>query len=217
MVSGNALTYSNENLCPNYRPAVIRTFFSKMNLNYTAKDLVRELPTEEYIRRFRDAERIGGYCRACPNFGKSWGCPPFDRDVEAEMRQYRHAMIIATILRPEDIDLPFGEVRRMILPERRRLEQKLLGMEQRYGGRSYAYIGSCLYCPEGTCTRLEGKPCRHPDKVRPSLEACGFDIARTTAELFDRKLKWSKDGKAPEYLMLVCGFFHNNDNAQWNE
>ena len=44
------------------------------------------------------------------------------------------------------------------------------------GGRSFAYVGSCLYCPDGTCTRPEGNPCRHPELVRPSLEACGLSL-----------------------------------------
>ena len=46
-------------------------------------------------------------------------------------------------------------------------------------------------------------------KVRPSLEAFGFDIAKTLSELFNIELLWGKDGKLPEYLVLVSGFFHN--------
>ena len=53
--------------------------------------------------------------------------------------------------------------------------------------------------------------------MRPSLEACGFDIARTTSELFGIDLKWGSEGRIPEYLTLVCGFFHNADSVIWNE
>ena len=52
--------------------------------------------------------------------------------------------------------------------------------------------------------------------IGPSLEACGFDIARTTSELFGIELKWGTDGSLPEYLTLVCGFFHNAENIIWN-
>ena len=82
-------------------------------------------------------------------------------------------------------------------------------MERKYGGRSFAYIGKCLHCPNNECTRNCGTPCRHPEKVRPSLEAFGFDIAKTLSELFNIELLWGKDGKLPEYLVLVSGFFHN--------
>lgn len=70
---------------------------------------------------------------------------------------------------------------------------------------------------EGSCTRPEGLPCRHPDRVRPSLEACGFDIGRTTSELFGIELKWGAEGKLPEYLTLVCGLFHDAGHVAWKE
>ena len=88
----------------------------------------------------------------------------------------------------------------------RLVENELLDMERKYGGRSFAYIGKCLHCSDNECTRNCGTPCRHPEKVRPSLEAFGFDIAKTLSELFNIKLLWGKDGKLPEYLVLVSGF-----------
>ncbi|MBR5807373.1 MAG: hypothetical protein IKY24_01995 [Alistipes sp.] len=59
------------------------------------------------------------------------------------------------------------------------------------------------------CTRLNGKPCCHPELVRPSLEAYGFDLTKTLSELFDIELKWSVDNTLPEYLVIVCGLFYN--------
>lgn len=184
---------------------------------YRAEDFTVELDVEEYIARFRDAERVGGYCRACHNYGRSWGCPPFDFDVEEQLRRYRRALIVATRITPAVEGLPFSRSGELLLPERRRLEGRLLEMERCYGGRAYSYIGTCLYCPAESCTRLQGLPCRHPDRVRPSLEACGFDIGRTTEELFGLPLKWSRDGVMPEYLILVCGFLHNAESVEWEK
>ena len=106
-------------------------------------------------------------------------------------------------------DIPIEYTQKLILPERIRIESELLDMERKYGGRSFAYIGKCLHCSDNECTRNCGTPCRHPEKVRPSLEAFGFDIAKTLSELFNIELLWGKDGKLPEYLVLVSGFFHN--------
>lgn len=182
---------------------------------YRAEDFSVTIPVADYIARSRDAERFEGCCRTCPNYGRSWGCPPFDFDVEEYLTRYSRALLIATKIVPEQGGLPIAEAKRLIHPERQRLERRLLEMERRYGGRSFAYVGSCLYCPDGTCTRPEGNPCRHPELVRPSLEACGFDIGRTTSELFGIELKWGADGKMPEYLTLVCGFFHDGDGVVW--
>lgn len=123
--------------------------------------------------------------------------PPFGFDVGEYLSGYASALLIATKIVPEERGIPLSESKRLILPERLRLEERLLEMERLYGGRSFAYVGTCLYCPEGSCTRPTGEPCRHPDKVRPSLEACGFDIGRTTTELFGMDLKWGTDGRIP--------------------
>lgn len=184
--------------------------------NYRARDFSTTLPVADYIDRFRDAGRFIGYCRECPNFGKSWGCPPFDYDVERLLRRYRMALLVATIITPAEGGRPLSDAGALIRPERERLERRLLSMEKLYAGRSFAYVGTCLWCPPGTCTRAGGQPCRHPELVRPSLEACGFDIGKTASELFGIELKWGAEGMLPEYLTLVCGFFHNAEKVVWN-
>lgn len=185
-------------------------------IRYTAEDFTAELPVADYIARYRDAERFIGYCRECPNFGHSWGCPPFEYDVEQLLSRYRTALLVATKITPAESGRPLSDAAGLIRPERMRLERRLLDMEERFGGRAFAYVGSCLYCPEESCTRPDGKPCRHPELVRPSLEAYGFDIGRTAAELFGIELKWGAEDCLPEYLTLVCGFFHNAEKVTWN-
>lgn len=97
--------------------------------------------------------------------------PPFGFDMEEYVTRYGTALLVATRITPEEPGLPVSEAGRLILPERQRLERRLLEMERQYGGRSFAYVGTCIHCPEGSCTRPEGRPCRHPELVRPSLEA----------------------------------------------
>ena len=184
-------------------------------LKYVAEDFTASLPAADYIARFRDAERFMGFCRACRNFGHSWACPPFGFEVDEYLAGYETTLIVATRITPEEHAIPFSEAKRLIRPERQRHERRLLDMERQYGGRSFAYAGTCLYCPEGTCTRPEGKPCRHPELVRPSIEACGFDVGRTTSELLGIELRWGTDGCLPEYLTLVSAFFHNAKEVIW--
>lgn len=103
--------------------------------------------------------------------------------------------------------------RRMKLLEQTRvvMDRKLLEKEAQLHGRAF-FAGTCLLCGRGAgqgaessggCTRREGLPCRHPDKVRPSLESVGFDIGKTAKELFGLELKWASDGMLPEYYVLV--------------
>lgn len=185
-------------------------------IRYRAEDFTAELPVADYIARYRDADRFIGCCRECSNFGHSWGCPPFEYDVGQLLSRYRTALLVATKITPAEEGRPLSDAGALIRPERVRLERRLLDMEERFGGRAFAYVGSCLYCPEGSCTRPDGKPCRHPELVRPSLEAYGFDIGRTASELLGIELKWGAEGRLPAYLTLVCGFFHNAEKVTWN-
>lgn len=65
-----------------------------------------------------------------------------------------------------------------------------------------------VHVPKGTRAAI-------PNWCVRRSEACGFDIGRTTSELFGIELKWGADGKMPEYLTLVCGFFHDGDGVVW--
>ena len=186
------------------------------DLTYRTEEQSRSLAAADYIDRFRDADRFIGFCQSCPNYGRSWGCPPFGFDVEARLRSYRRVLLVATRITPTEPGLPIDLSRPLIRPERIRLEHRLRELARQYDGLSCAYVGSCLYCPEGSCTRPDGAPCRHPELVRPSLEAYGFDIGRTLSELFGLELAWGRDGRMPETLTLVCGLFHNGpDEVSW--
>ena len=188
---------------------------SQIYNQYSVKDFFRNLSVEEFIYKYRNADVFAKYCVECNNYGKSWGCPPFDFDIEERLRQYDNVLLVVTQIYPSDADLSINVSQELIRPERIRLERRLLDLESAYNGLSATYVGSCLYCPEGTCTRPYGKMCRHPECVRPSLEGYGFDIGKITNELFGLELRWGNNGKIPEYLLLVCALFHNESSVEF--
>ena len=176
-------------------------------MDYTTDEYTHEISVAEYLSRFHKPNEVWGYCRACNNYGKQWGCPPFDFDVVERLSQYDKVLLVATKITPTATGLPYQESEQFIRAERIRLERRLLDMERQYNGLASTYIGSCLHCPEGNCARPLGRVCRHPECVRPSLEAYGFDITKTLSELFGIELKWGTNGSSPEYIVLVCGLF----------
>ncbi len=181
-----------------------------MKKGYVTENFTANISVDEYISRFRDEKRFVEFCKQCPNYGNSWGCPPFDFDTGEFLRQYKYAYLIATKIVPIEKGIPIDKSQELIRPERIRVEKELLKLELRFGGRAFAYVGKCLYCPDSECARKCNRPCLHPDKVRPSLEAFGFDMTRTLSELFGIELLWGKDGILPEYLVIVSGLFHNS-------
>lgn len=180
--------------------------------DYRYEDYAVNLPTEVYISGFRDTRRFLEYCKQCKNYGAVWACPPFEHDTTEELKKYSNVIIIATKIIPEIKNLPFSEANHLLRPERLRIERKLRDMEKENEGKSFAFAGDCLYCPDGKCQRMEGRACLHPDLVRPSLEAYGFDLEKTASELFGFPILWSRNQSIPEYLTLISGFFHNSGN-----
>lgn len=182
---------------------------------------------DEYFRRFRDPERFAGFCRECGRYAKCWSCPPFEYDTQVCPDGYRQVWIVGTRIAPhrdlrartrsrEDVVRAERELLRQV---RARVDGALLAMEARHPGSRAFFAGTCMWCPEGACTRGEGRACRFPEKMRPSLEAFGWDMVRTSAELLGVEMKWSRDGEWPEYFTLVSGFFTGSqiDRREWEE
>ena len=179
----------------------------KTSKDYIAEDFTATIPVADYMAHYRDAEKFIGFCRQCRRYNTCWACPPFAFDVDQYLSHYELALIIGTKitpLYPEKITDTISYGNELMETERKRTDDLLLELEKTHNGRAF-FPGSCLLC--SSCTRAEGKPCLYPERVRPSLEACGFDIGKTSSVLLNIELKWGEHGKMPEYLTLVSGIF----------
>ena len=182
---------------------------------YDAIDIVAFIDRETYVKDFRDVATFEECCRACPNYGKRWGCPPFDHDTLNDLLPYERVMIVGVKVSPYDGKLPMEQVYDLIRPELERVNSRLLELERLTGGLAFGFVSKCPYCNGAPCARREGKPCRHPDVVRPSLEAYGFNVSLTASEVLGIDMVWGKDDKIPRYLTLVCGLFYNGPDLNW--
>ena len=203
-----------------------------LDFSCTSERFTAEITAKEYIANFRRADYFIKLCQQCgrsalwdallaKNYGKRYGCPPFDDDPLNLLERYQNVWLLGVKIVPNDKDLPLkcarsssarsypkGLENNLMSPVIDELNKELLAEEKRLGGYSFGFVGTCPYCGGAPCAREKGKPCRHPDKVRPSLEAFGFDMSKTAKDLLGLEIKWSKDGKIPEYLTLVCGIFY---------
>lgn len=182
-----------------------------MNYFVTTKEVT--IAADEFIRRYRDVERIHAFCRQCPGYGLSWACPPFNFDPRIQSDGFKTVILMGTTIEFDEQtraeckvaeqsarvgQMAMNEVWKTILPQ-------LYEMERQHPG-SRCFTFRCMLCPEG-CTRPEGKPCRHPGLLRHSLESVGFDITAMTKELLGIELEWSIDGSLPKHITLVTALF----------
>lgn len=157
------------------------------------------LPGERIVlsAEFRDM------CRGnqCGKYGKCWVCPPELPDVQTVMervRSYSHALWYQSVSALEDsfdIEgmLDAGRDHAMLSQRLQKLAATLLS-----GDFLHLTCGGCHLCP--TCTKPEGKSCRMPEKVLPSLEGYCVDVYSTTK---DTPLKYINGQNTVTYFGLL--------------
>lgn len=101
----------------------------------------------------------------CDGFGQCLVCPPFTPTPQ-QMREVLGAYHRAVLLHCQ----PDADVKAIVAELERKIFLK--GFWKAFG----LGAGPCYFCR--TCP-IEEKQCRHADRARPSMEACGIDVFST--------------------------------------
>lgn len=134
-----------------------------MTEKYIIENFTAGIGVDEYISRFRDEKRFVEFCRQCPNYGNSWGCPPFDFDTGEFLRQYKYAYLMATKIIPIEKGIPIDKSQELIRPERIRIEKRVAGTGAQIRRQG---IRLCRKMP--ILSRFRMRP-----QMQPSLPASG--------------------------------------------
>lgn len=174
------------------------------------------LPVAQWLAEYCRPEQFCPLCKDCPDYGKDWSCPPGVPAAADLLTPYHTAHLIGVKLiydpkvrakatTPEQTELlrqaTYGKLKRNVL-------ETLLSLEQLCPGSYTVAAGRCELCPR--CARRDGKPCIHPEQMRYSFSAFGFDLGRISEELLDSPLVWASEG-LPEYNMAIYAFLTNAD------
>ena len=117
----------------------------------------------------------------CQRYGRSWSCPPAIGPVEAlerRARRFERGVLVQTSSGLSDeFDAEGMEAAGKL--HKRRFDTLARQAVLIYGGDCLPLgAGSCTLCVQ--CT-YPSRPCRHPDRVFPSMEACGLLVADVCA------------------------------------
>ncbi len=159
-----------------------------------------EADMEDFIASYVRPEEFIRQCEACPNFGRLWSCPPYAFDVLEFWKGFGRIKIAAYKIKSDGDP---ERLRRDLAETKKALGEELEAEAAKRPGSASLAAGCCELCP--ACSRPEGGPCRHPQKMRYSLESLGADVVKALRDLFGIELQWMKDGKPPEYLVLAGG------------
>lgn len=182
----------------------------------TTRRYEAEISVDKYFEEYVDIEQFAAKCRECPKYSQFWSCPEFDFDIEEYWKKYNDLFLLAMKIKPDDKyrGMHFeGEELDRILKETLNKGKELLSgelevWEKKMPGSVALSAGACILC-DGKCARAEGQPCKHPDKMRYSLESLGANVGKTISQLMGLELQWVEEGRIPEYFILVSGLLYN--------
>ena len=127
-----------------------------------------DVPFDARVREMCASNRCGLYA-------KTWTCPPAVGDWEAlrdECYTYAHALVFTTKHVLED-DFDFEGIQQSGVLHKQ-LDRTL---DEQLGAEKIPHLlysaGGCSLCK--ACTYPDA-PCRHPERVHRSMEACGIDV-----------------------------------------
>ncbi|MBQ8307110.1 MAG: DUF2284 domain-containing protein [Blautia sp.] len=184
-----------------------------MRIDYRTERYEAEVPVEAFTEDCVDVEKFVAFCRECHNHDRLWSCPEFSFDANEYWKKYSRLKLFGIkILMPEEVTAKEwtkeerGEIIEQTLwIEKQKLTEELFAMEKEYPGSISLSAGSCQVCGKDHCARIEGKPCRHPEQLRYSIEALGGDVGLTVTKYLGLELKWIEGDRIPPWFILVGG------------
>lgn len=159
------------------------------------------LPTNEFVRRYFNPQKQQS-CHACPYYGKNHACPPDSGEVKDLLLSFPFIHLFAAKQYVTEPITSGKEMHDIFAQGRTVFDEQLLACEANSEGSMALIPCSCTRCER--CAKLDQAACRHPDKLRKSLDAFSVEVSRIADEVFHLEIQWYKD-KPPEYVTMIGG------------
>lgn len=180
-----------------------------MERDYTILESEYTVPVEEILADCVDVPKFLALCKACPNYGNRWSCPPYQGNMYFVWMAYDELQLVIRMVKPSP-GMTEEEALRMVDRERAAFSAELLRREKEIPDAMSLAAGPCTKCGDN-CTRRIGGICRMPQELRYSIESIGGDVSKLTERYFGKSLLWIENGVLPEYFLLAGGFLKKKD------
>jgi predicted metal-binding protein len=183
----------------------VRTSKQEYNIEVYSEFIAKEevkVERELFIKMCREG---------CKNYGKKFSCPPCSWDFLNIISGYEGIFVVMFLIKLEEINsTEYNKVRIANSIMKSRIDRVLRLLEEKFNTK-FLSTGSCRLCR--TCNLKLKKPCKHPDKMRYSLESSGVNCDYLSTKLFNKPLLWFKNKKAPEYTCVIGGLIYNKEQS----
>lgn len=193
-LNNNSFTYNTTKNTLNIRTNVQCVQVTNVKVNYKANSVLCEC--------------------ACKNYNKKYSCPPVSPSFGKLSQNFQYMVISAFKIPYDTLKSEYNSIR-MANVVAKSLQRKIFdAVANDLKKENIKHIvlenGSCRLCK--VCSLQKSEPCKHPDKMRFSLEATGVDVNDLVIKNFGFSLQWFYKGHKdnfPEYQCVVSGILTN--------
>lgn len=181
---------------------------------YRTEVLTKTISVKDFMENYYEPVKFLEACKMCPSYGKVWSCPPRKIATTDLVKDYSKVILsivkvvyseedraYSRTLTPEELEHyktdTYGTVKKLF-------NETLLAVEMLIPGARIVAAGECRHC--NVCARVDGKPCRFPEKMRYSFSSLGINITEMVKRELDVDLLWSA-GEVPEYVAAIGAVF----------
>ena len=125
-------------------------------LAYSIEKYTAEIDVKTYINGYRRTDYFLKLCQQCKNYGRRYGCPPFDNETLSLVEGYEKVRSMGVKMIPNNKQLPLSAANDLMMPVITKMNEELLGLEKSLGGYAFGFVGTCPYCGSAPCARISG-------------------------------------------------------------
>jgi len=136
-----------------------------------------DVSTLEFMQEIRDM------CNAkqCRNYDTSWSCPPACAsidDMRERVQKYKEGILVQTVGELED-SLDWDGIMEIGAVHKQNFGKMRETLNINFQNIMALGAGECKICDK--CTYPDN-PCRYPDKMETSMEACGLFVSKVCTD-----------------------------------
>ena len=179
--------------------------------NLKTETFSKEIDVADFVENCVDVAYFNECCSQCPNYGKTWSCPPYDFDPLDIWNDYKTFFVYARkVYTPQDLlekTYDLADIIRiggeLTMGSFINVDDEMTLLQKEFPGSRVIGGGRCTLCGKDKCARIFGEPCRFPDKMTYSIESLGGNVEKVLDRYFNEKIYWGADGHlAPSYIRI---------------
>ncbi len=186
----------------------INFLYTTDNNLFTVTSSISVLQTSDTLYNYQKCALL---CHiGCKNFNLKYSCPPHSPSFDKYSRNKSFIVVNAVKINTWEQKRIYNAIRMANVISKSIQKKAFDFIHSKFQAELSLSIlenGSCRLCKK--CKLQDNLPCKHPEKMHPSLEATGIDVNDLVKKAFGFELQWYKKGSFPEYQCVVGGILTN--------